>query len=64
MRRDENGLDFCFLKEKVHYEAPTFDRLDGEMAVFLEWFENGSAIVKAAIAHLRFITTVRANKSG
>ena len=46
-------------KEKVHYEAPTFDRLDGEMAAFLDWFENGAAIdpvLKAAIAHLWFVT--------
>jgi Fic family protein len=48
-----------FGKEKVHYEAPTFDRLDDEMAIFLEWFENGPPIdpvLKAAIAHLWFVT--------
>jgi Fic family protein len=46
-------------REKVHYEAPNFDRLDAEMAAFLDWFENGPAIdpvLKAAIAHLWFVT--------
>ncbi len=46
-------------KEKVHYEAPAFDRLDDEMAAFLDWFENGPAIdpvLKAAVAHLWFVT--------
>jgi Fic family protein len=46
-------------KEKVHYEAPTFDRLDGEMAAFLDWFEGGGQIdpvLKAAVAHLWFVT--------
>jgi Fic family protein len=46
-------------KEKVHYEAPIFDRLDGEMAAFLDWFEDGAQIdpvLKAAVAHLWFVT--------
>lgn len=45
--------------EKVHYEAPAFDRLDEEMAAFLDWFENGPAmdqVLKAAVAHLWFVT--------
>ena len=46
-------------RERVHYEAPTADRLDGEMARFLAWFEGESAtdpVLKAAIAHLWFVT--------
>lgn len=46
-------------KEKVHYEAPSFDRLDGEMAAFLDWFGGGPEIdpvLKAAVAHLWFVT--------
>lgn len=46
-------------KEKVHYEAPAFDRLDDEMAAFLDWFEKGPVIdpvLKAAVAHLWFVT--------
>jgi Fic family protein len=46
-------------KEKVHFQAPTSDVLVSEMNKFLEWFnkENSSdPVVKAAIAHLRFVT--------
>ena len=46
-------------REKVHYEAPGFDRLPSEMALFLDWFESDQAIdsvLKAAIAHLWFVT--------
>jgi len=46
-------------KEKVHYEAPKSERVPGEMNLFLKWFENENEIdlvLKAAIAHLWFIT--------
>ncbi len=46
-------------KEKVHYEAPSSDRIDSEMTTLLEWIEKESTIdpvLKAAIAHLWFIT--------
>ena len=46
-------------KEKVHYEAPAFDRLNDEMAAFLDWFEKGPAmdpVLRAAVAHLWFVT--------
>jgi Fic family protein len=46
-------------KEKVHYEAPTYDILEPEMQKFLKWFENENEIdlvLKAAIAHLWFVT--------
>lgn len=46
-------------REWVHYEAPAYDRLDGEMARFLEWF-NGDVpmdpVVKSALAHFWFVT--------
>lgn len=49
-----------FGKETVHFEAPTAERVEGEMALFLEWLENDEEaldpIVKAAIAHLWFVT--------
>lgn len=47
-------------KEKVHFEAPEADRLNTEMTQFITWFnENSSmdAVIKAAIAHLWFVTT-------
>ena len=46
-------------KEKVHYEAPKFERVPQEMNSFLNWFENDNGldlVVKAAIAHLWFVT--------
>ncbi|QJU60082.1 Fic family protein [Sphingomonas sp. AP4-R1] len=46
-------------KETIHFEAPTFDRLDREMATFLDWFETETAIdpvLKAAVAHVWFVT--------
>jgi Fic family protein len=45
-------------REKVHYEAPGFDRLPSEIDLFLGWFEAQQAIdpvLKAAIAHLWFV---------
>ena len=46
-------------KERVHFEAPSADRLGNEMAAFLEWFGNGSGIdpvLKAGVAHFWFVT--------
>ena len=46
-------------KEKVHFEAPSADRLEKEMQRFLDWFGNGNSIdllLKAGIAHLWFVT--------
>lgn len=46
-------------KERLHFEAPEAERIDAEMAVFLDWFEQRSHIdpvLKAAIAHLWFVT--------
>lgn len=46
-------------KEKVHYQAPSSDRIEPEMNKFLDWFENEHEIdmvLKAAIAHLWFVT--------
>lgn len=46
-------------KEKVHYQAPSAERIEAEMNRFLDWFENENDIdlvLKAAIAHLWFVT--------
>jgi Fic family protein len=46
-------------REKVHFEAPAAARLPDEMRAFLKWFNapaNGDAVVKAALAHLWFVT--------
>jgi len=49
-------------KERIHYEAPNSERLDGEMASFINWFESQPAqmtvdpVMKAGLAHLWFVT--------
>ncbi len=46
-------------RERVHFEAPAAARLPEEMARFLAWFETRESldpVLKAAIAHLWFIT--------
>jgi len=46
-------------KEKVHFEAPEAERLAAEMDTFLNWFNTApttDAVLKAAIAHLWFVT--------
>jgi Fic family protein len=45
-------------REKVHYEAPAAERLGSEMTDFLRWFQDEAMdpILKAAIAHLCFVT--------
>ena len=46
-------------RERVHYEAPSANRLPEEMRAFLGWF-NGidplDGVLRAAIAHLWFVT--------
>jgi Fic family protein len=46
-------------REKVHYEAPTADRLNEEMTAFINWF-NGAPetdlVVQSALAHFWFVT--------
>lgn len=46
-------------RERVHFEAPSANRLDHEMAALLGWFEGRARIdpvLKAAVAHLWFVT--------
>tara|TARA_B100000686_G_scaffold146124_1_gene153598 strand:- start:459 stop:1568 length:1110 start_codon:yes stop_codon:yes gene_type:complete len=46
-------------KEKVHFEAPSAERLEKEMSVFLEWTasdDRTDPVIKAGIAHLWFVT--------
>jgi Fic family protein len=45
--------------ERIHFEAPTADRLEREVSVFLNWFEAANGIdpvLKAGIAHFWFVT--------
>lgn len=46
-------------REQVHFEAPASDRLETEMDLFLVWINNENnldAVLKAAVAHLWFVT--------
>ena len=46
-------------RERVHFEAPRADRLEGEMHRFLDWFNDDTAtepVLKAGLAHLWFVT--------
>ncbi len=47
-------------REKIHFEAPDADRLESEMRVFLDWFDDQSIsvdpLVKAGVAHFWLVT--------
>jgi Fic family protein len=46
-------------RHKVHYEAPKADRVESEIGRFLAWLdgnEQEDPLLKAAIAHLWFVT--------
>lgn len=46
-------------REKIHYIAPSPERLDREMQKFLSWFESKSgesSIIRSAIGHLWFVS--------
>lgn len=46
-------------RERVHYEAPPADDLDGQMLPFLAWFnaeESLDPLLKAGLAHFCFVT--------
>jgi Fic family protein len=48
-----------FGREKIHYEAPAYDRLPNEMARFIKWFNAPSKtdlVIKSALAHFGFVT--------
>jgi len=46
-------------RERVHFEAPTADRIPGEMSAMLGWFNSDQGtdpVLKAGLAHFRFVT--------
>ena len=46
-------------REKVHYEAPSFDLLEQETKRFISWYNAPSSmdlVIKAAISHFWFVT--------
>ena len=62
-RKDTSGpmqvVSGAIGKEKVHFQAPDSLRIDNEMNIFFNWFNNNfetDLVLKAAIAHLWFVT--------
>ena len=56
---EEHIVSGMFGREKVHYIAPAPERVEGEMARFIDWFnkeENISSVIRSAIAHLWFVS--------
>lgn len=57
---EEHIVSGMFGREKVHYIAPAPERVEAEMAKFLDWFnkkeENTSSVIRSAIAHLWFVS--------
>lgn len=45
-------------RERIHFEAPAAERLEGEMTPFLEWFSRATddPVLRAGIAHFWFVT--------
>lgn len=46
-------------EETVHFEAPPAERVEHEMTLFLDWFNQDTSmdlVLKSAIAHLWFVT--------
>lgn len=59
-RTDEMSVvSGTFGRERIHYRAPSPDRVSSEMDRFIDWFNDSSTppgILKSAIAHLWFVS--------
>src|SRR4051812_24083971 len=62
-RRKESGamqvVSGTIGREKVHFEAPGYDRVKAEMSAFLKWFNADTEtdlVLKSALAHFWFVT--------
>lgn len=56
---EEHIISGTFGREKIHYIAPSPDRIEGEIQKFLCWFESNepvSSIIRSAIAHFWFVS--------
>ena len=56
---EEHIVSGMFGREKIHYIAPSPERVDEEMAHFLGWFnsqENINSVIRSAIAHFWFVS--------
>mgnify|MGYP004449213381 FL=1 len=56
---EEHIISGMFGREKIHYIAPSPERVDDEMQRFLAWFESEesvSSVIRSAIAHFWFVS--------
>lgn len=56
---EEHIVSGAFGRERVHYVAPAPERVEGEMKLFVDWFNSEqpvSPVIKSAIAHLWFVS--------
>lgn len=56
---DEHIVSGFLGRERVHYVAPSPNRLEGEMQKFINWFneeDNTSYIIRSAVAHFWFVS--------
>ena len=56
---EEHIISGMFGRERIHYIAPSPERIEDEMALFLDWFnrqENVNSVVRSAIAHFWFVS--------
>ena len=56
---EEHIVSGMFGREKIHYIAPSPDRVEEEMQKFLTWFDKDepvSSVIRSAIAHFWFVS--------
>ena len=56
---EEHIVSGMFGREKIHYIAPSPERVEEEMRQFLDWFnsnESESYVIRSAVAHFRFVS--------
>ena len=56
---EEHIVSGMFGREKIHYIAPSPDRIEEEMQKFLAWFDGEepvSSVIRSAIAHFWFVS--------
>ena len=56
---EEHIVSGMFGREKIHYIAPSPERVEEEVRQFLDWFNsNGSEsyVIRSAVAHFRFVS--------
>ena len=56
---EEHIVSGMFGREKIHYIAPSPDRVEEEMQKFLTWFDKEepvSSVIRSAIAHFWFVS--------